>query len=117
MIDEELSKLLPPDSRPSKGEIEAAYRIFGQKKSGYRPDLRILTGSYDCSQGLDKPGIPDRTKPTLRIIIDNRLCLFFYGSSGKWEFDGYECGDYENYWTEFDWLPIKEKKDETKSAN
>lgn len=108
-MDNELSKLLPPDFRPGKGEVEAAYRIFGEKKSGYRPDLRILTGSYDRSQGLDKPGVPDRTIPTLRIIIDNRLCLFFYGSSGEWIFDGYECGDYEKIWKEFDWLPTKEE--------
>ena len=97
-------KTLPPDYRPSDREIEQAYGLFGER-NGVRPDLRILVGSYDRSAGLDKSGVPDRKHPTLRIIIDNRLCFFFYGKSGEWLFDGYECGNYENYWTEFDWKP------------
>ena len=103
-------KELPPDFRPSQRELDQAYGLFGER-NGIRPDLRILLGSYDRSAGLDKSGIPDRKYPTLRIIIDNRLCLFFYGDSGRWEFDGYECGDYEDYWTEFDWELCKKGKD------
>jgi len=91
-------KELPPDFRPSQRELDQAYGLFGER-NGIRPDLRILLGSYDGTVSL-----------VLRIIIDNRLCLFFYGDSGKWEFDGYECGDYENYWTEFDWRPYQKGK-------
>lgn len=109
MIESEWLKELPPDFRPSQREIDQAYGLFGER-NGVRPDLRILVGHYDRSAGLDKVGVPDRKYPTLRIIIDDRLCLFFYGDSGKWEFDGYECGNYENYWTEFDWMPHQKGK-------
>ena len=88
-------KELPPDFRPSQREIDQAYGLFGER-NGIGPDLRILLGSHDGTASL-----------VLRIIIDNRLCLFFYGDSGRWEFDGYECGDYENYWTGFDWKPCE----------
>lgn len=91
-------KELPPDFRPSQREIEQAYGLFGER-NGIRPDLRVLLGSYDGKASL-----------VLRIIIDNRLCLFFYGDSGRWKFDGYECGNYEDYWTEFDWEPYQKGK-------
>jgi len=91
---------LPPDFRASHREIEQTYAIFGER-NGIRPDLRILIGTWKKGEC----GIPDKTAPAMRIIIDNRLCLFFLGDSGKWIFDGYECGNYEGYWTEFD-LPL-----------
>ena len=100
---------LPPDYRPTAREIEAAYYLFGERND-IKPDLRILLGSYDRSKDKDEPGKPDKSRPTLRIILNNRFCLFFYGKTGKWIFDGYECGDYENLWTEFDWIPIKKEK-------
>lgn len=93
-------KELPPDFRPSARELEQAYGLFGER-NGIRPDLRILLGAYDTDKR------PDKTKPQLRIIIDNRLCLFFYGNSGRWVFDGYEAGNYEGYWNEFDFEPQK----------
>ena len=100
----DLHNQLPPDFRPTGDEIKAAYYLFGSRND-IRPDLRILIGSWErnCVEG--QPRKPDRTYPTLRIILNNRLCLFFYGNSGEWLFDGYECGNYEGYWTEFDWDP------------
>lgn len=102
---DELHKKLPPDFRPSEKEIEAAYYLFG-KRNDIKPDLRILVGTYRQKGKIDE-SIADRTLPTLRIILNNRLCLFFYGKTGEWLFDGYECGNYEGLWIEFDWIPTK----------
>jgi hypothetical protein len=95
---EENLKKLPPDFRPSRRELEAAYGLFGEN-NGVRPDIRILLGSY-C-----RPEYPDQSTPSLRIIIDNRLCLFFIREKNEgWIFDGYEAGNYENVWKDFDWM-------------
>ncbi len=38
---------------------------------------------------------------SMKIIVVERLTLFFFKKSdGKWHYDGWEMGDYNNYWTE-----------------
>lgn len=41
----------------------------------------------------------DEMLTSMKIIIEERLTLFFYKKDGKWKYDGWEMGDYNNYWT------------------
>lgn len=100
-LHDSLMSQLPHDFRSSSSKIEMAYGLFGEQ-NGVRPHIRVLLGTWNRETD---PPTPDRSRPQLRIILDERLCLFFTSTSGAWLFDGWEAGNYEGYWTEFDITP------------
>lgn len=39
-----------------------------------------------------------KEKPSLMLIINNSLCLWFFKEDGGWKYDGWEMGSYEGAW-------------------
>lgn len=37
--------------------------------------------------------------PCVKIILGENLTLFFFKKEGEWKYDGWEMGDYKDYWT------------------
>lgn len=89
--EKELLNRLHPDNRPLPETIEAAYTAFGAKKNGDKPSIRFRF----CKR--NDPGAPNMTH-LMQIIVDEVLTLWFYFNDGKWVFDGYEAGNYSDYW-------------------
>ncbi len=84
---EEMNSKLPEHLRTSPQVIQSTYDLFGGCSIRF---------SYRAG---DPPEEEDRLPTTIRIIIDEKLCLFFWKddpSAVQWVYDGYEAGDYTN---------------------
>lgn len=80
-MDEELNKLKVED-KTQKFHIDIANQLFENKEIGFNHTLS------------DK----DRNE-CFKIVLNNSLTLFFFKKDDKWEYDGWEMGDYKDYWT------------------
>lgn len=82
-----MMKQLPKHLRTPSAVVRSTYDLFGGStiRFSYRPG--------------DPPGKEDPIPTTIRIIIDEKLCLYFYkddSSALQWVYDGFEAGDYTN---------------------
>ncbi len=65
--------------------IGSTYDLFGGKSIRF------------CYHGADPPGTEKPLPACIMIIVDEKLCLFFYKDSDRdviWTYDGFEAGDY-----------------------
>lgn len=78
-----LSKL-PPHLRKHEDKIVLAYELFAAKDDEAPRQIRFLY--HDKQQ---------ECYGTMIIVLDDMLSLWFIWMNGKWTFDGWECGDYQ----------------------
>lgn len=87
---EEVDKMmngLPKHLRSSTRRIQETYELFGNRE--IRFSLRPADPAEDESFRV----------ACLRLIVDEKLCLFFYQNEmfvNCWHYDGFEAGDYTN---------------------
>ena len=87
---------MPEQYRPDAQKVYFAESLFGEEAA--RRDIRFL---FERAGDVDRYG--DKVEYTsLKIIVDNRICLFFYRQSDTWEYDGWEAGPYEDNWRDLD---------------
>ena len=86
--EKELLNKLHPDNRPLPEVVEAAYAVFGARKNGDKPSIRFRFCTRDDQHSTH----------LMQIVVDEVLTLWFYYVEGKWVFDGYEAGNYSEYW-------------------
>lgn len=82
-----LQAQLPEEFRSSAKTVGASYQLFD--------DARIRFLHYDADSSDSDNPLPE----CIKIILDQKLCLYFYPDStrdGFWKYDGFESGDYEN---------------------
>lgn len=90
---ENLVQQLPKESRGDVSLIDIANQLFkvtslfmGELKTKSRK-IRIVYSPKD-----------EQKKSSVMIILDEKLCLWFFNNEDGWIYDGWEMGNYEGSW-------------------